>query len=402
MRWPRWMPRVFLILLAVVLIVVIAAWQLGWLKPRDLLSPLSRLGYITFVSEESQNHPKEVLGYLPYWTMDKASLSAELTDVAYFAIAFSGNGDLVESMDGSAEPGLRRLQRDSFPEWLRERHAQDMRVHITITGNGQEAIETLMTSHMARANMVNTLKQLLVSYPLDGVQLDFEYGGNASEAVREGYVLLVRDVNTMMEDLNSDLVLSVATFASAAGDDTLFWDVDALAPHVDFFVVMAYDYHLRSSPVVGPVAPIFGRGEGRWRNDVVSNIRAFLLKVPANKIMLGIPLYGYEWTATSDEQGATTYPGSGSTATYERVMELLNDPQQKVEERWDEDALAPYLVYEENGKQQFIYYENTRSLAYKLDLVQQLDLRGIAVWALGYEGGFNEVWHVVGQRLRTL
>ena len=46
-----------------------------------------------------------------------------------------------------------------------------------------------------------------------------------------------------------------------------------------------------------------------------------------------------------------------------------------------------------------LYYENSRSLSYKLDLVNQLDLAGVAIWALGYEGDSRELWETIGRKL---
>jgi spore germination protein YaaH len=46
-----------------------------------------------------------------------------------------------------------------------------------------------------------------------------------------------------------------------------------------------------------------------------------------------------------------------------------------------------------------VYFENSRSLSYKLDYVNQLNLGGIAIWALGYEGDSRELWDVVNRKL---
>ena len=69
-------------------------------------------------------------------------------------------------------------------------------------------------------------------------------------------------------------------------------------------------------------------------------------------------------------------------------------------EQWDSDAFSPYLSYEENGKTQMIYYENSRSLSYKLDLVNQAEFGGIAIWALGYDGENPELWTVIQQKFK--
>ena len=70
-----------------------------------------------------------------------------------------------------------------------------------------------------------------------------------------------------------------------------------------------------------------------------------------------------------------------------------------VEEHWNENALSPYLTYVEDGETFVLYYEDSRSLSYKLDYVNQLDLGGIAIWALGYEGDSRELWDVINRKL---
>ncbi len=363
-----------------------------------LVSPLTGLNYIQLQNQPTTNHQARIMGFLPYWTMKEASISGQLTDIAYFSIGLNADGSLRERTDGERDIGLLRLQEESFTAWMQERHIQGQRLHITVTMFNADDIAALLSNKVSRQRAVNALVQLVASYPFDGVQLDVEYAGEVNDVLRANYVSFVRELSVELDQLDSHLELSVAMFASAASRYT-FWDPAKLYPFADFLVVMAYDYHVRSSPVVGPVAPIFGRGSGRWENDVVSNMRDLLKQVPADKLVLGIPFYGYEWTSTSDQPGSSAYPDSGATATYQRVAEILGDPELAAKERWDEDALSPYVTYQENGQTQFIYYENTRSLSYKLDFVQQLGLQGIAIWALGYEGGRPELWETIGRKL---
>lgn len=389
---------VFMIMAALVALGLV--WWRWLLYRPDLLSPLSALTYIQSIGRPVSNEEKKVYGFLPYWTMNEASISSTLTDIAYFSVGLDGEGNLLEQTNGEYEQGLRRLQQETFTDWALERQKAGQKIHITITLFQADTIRALLASQTSRERAIFTISQLVASYPFSGVQLDFEYAGTVDDSLRANYVTFVKDLNESLEKQDKGIELSVAMFGSAASKYT-FWDVEHLAEHIDFFIVMAYDYHIRSSPVVGPVAPIFGKGTGRWENDVVSNMRDLLKVVAPNKILLGIPFYGYEWTSTSDELGAATFPQSGSTATYKRVLSILEDPKIKAQERWDEDALSPYVTYQEAGQTQFIYYENTRSLSYKLDFVQQLGLRGIAIWALGYEGNRTELWQTIDQKLKN-
>jgi spore germination protein YaaH len=78
------------------------------------------------------------------------------------------------------------------------------------------------------------------------------------------------------------------------------------------------------------------------------------------------------------------------------ASQLIKD--EGLQEQWDADALF-HTTYNLDGQIQTIFYENSRSLSYKLDLVNHTELGGIAIWALGYEGTTNELWEVIGQKL---
>jgi spore germination protein YaaH len=396
----RWV----LVLLALGLIVTLSYFlflKYYWEQQlqQKLLSGLSGFSYLQIFSTPQNSKQTEIFGFLPYWTMRQAEIPTNVTDVAYFAVMFDGQGRLVERQNDTVEMGYSRLQSEEFSQWLEEQHQDNRRVHITIVGASSDDIVQLATTPSSRERFIENMTQLLVSYPFDGLQLDLEYAGVASPAVQAGYVELVKDLQVELKKLNSNVSLSIAVFGTAASKEVDFWDIPALATHIDRLIIMSYDYHVRSSQVAGPVAPLFGKETGRYEDDITSNIRDFLLYVPAEKILLGVPFYGYEWQVTTGEPGASTFPNSGATATYKRVQELLQNEDIKVEEGWDSAALSPFVVYSQSGEKKIIYYDNPRSLSYKLDLVQQLGLRGVAIWALGYEGDQNELWEVIKNKL---
>jgi spore germination protein YaaH len=207
----------------------------------------------------------------------------------------------------------------------------------------------------------------------------------------------MKEFYTETKKIAPNLHISLDVFADA-GLKKRVWDIPALEPYVDHIVIMMYDFYRSSSPQAGPVAPIFGAEQRRWDIDTVSTLKPFLEKIAPEKLLLGIPFYGYEWRTTSDEPNANTYPKSGGIATYKRIQKLLQD-EPTIKEQWDRDALSPYIIYKENGKIYEAYYENSRSLSYKLDLVNELGLGGIAIWAVGYEGHAPELWSVIQQKL---
>lgn len=387
-------------LLALVLLVIAGSVSLWWFWDEPLLSPLTTTPMFQFLG--SQETPgssgKVIYGFVPYWNMNKTVIQPELTHLGYFSLTVAGNGSVITMMDGGTEPGYLRLGSDEFLEMSNEVKLNGGQVELVLTQFDNDDIVALLSSPTAQDRLIASIDSALLAYPFAGVNIDIEYTGEVTDPLRKNLVLLMRKLNQHLDQKYDHVTLSIDMYASAA-DKYQLWDVPEIAQEVDYIVVMAYDFHRRSSTQAGPVAPLFG-GKEYWDSDISENLQAFLRDVPSKKILLGVPFYGYEWQTTSTDPQATTFPNTGSTASFERVQNLIAEGQVLgVQEEWNEDALSPYLTYEEDGETYVVYYENSRSLSYKLDYVNQLDLGGIAIWALGYEGNSRELWDVVQRKL---
>ncbi len=184
-------------------------------------------------------------------------------------------------------------------------------------------------------------------------------------------------------------------YANALINDNVY-SVKELSRYLDEVIIMAYDFHRPVSDTSGPVAPLKSTS-GR---SIIETIQASLNKVELKKLILGIPLYGYEWQTYSEKPATSVIPQSGALASYGRVHELISE--KKLDVKWDYEAMSPYLVFKENdGRIKQIYYENLESLSLKYQLVKQVQMGGVAFWAIGYEGEFNEVWKEARKKLKT-
>jgi spore germination protein YaaH len=220
----------------------------------------------------------------------------------------------------------------------------------------------------------------------------------ATAQLRNQYTTFIKNLSEHLDNTYDDIELTVDMYAGAATKNML-WEVEEIAPLVDYIIVMAYDFHRSSSPTAGPVAPLFEK-EASWSESINGYLRDFSRKVPTNKLLLGIPFYGYEWQTTSTDPGSFTLPRTGATASYRRVKELISQKEAlNLTEHWDENALAPYLSYVKDGENYLVYFENAASVAYKLEYVNQLNLAGIAIWSLGYEGESRDLWNVIDLEL---
>lgn len=385
-----------------IFLVAAAISSFGWWYNQDpeVLSPLTSLTTFNFIAHlVPSSSPKIVYGFLPYWNMDEAVIQPELTHLAYFSLTVQGDGSIItREAEGGLEPGYRQLGSDRFLELSLLSKTQQTEVELVLTQFNNDDIVSLLNSDQAREKLFTSLDSILLAYPVSGINIDIEYTGEVTDSLRQRLTILVAELRQHLNRKYADVQLSIDMYASAASKYSL-WDIPTIGKEVDYIVIMAYDFHQRSSAQAGPVAPLFG-GKEYWDSDINQYLAAFVKTVPKEKLLLGIPFYGYEWQTTTREAQAHTFPNTGSTASYQRVQEILSKKDElKVQEQWNEQALSPYISYQEDGETFVIYYENSKSLSYKLEYVNQLDLAGIAIWALGYEGNNRELWDVINRKL---
>jgi spore germination protein YaaH len=370
-----------------------------WKPP--LTSPLTKSGTFEFLDKINpfkSSEQKIVYGFLPYWNLKDITLQKELTHLAYFSLTIGGDGNVITNLDGGTEPGFNKLSSDELELLTTQLKKNNGQLDLVLTMFNNDDIVSLATNPKAHQNLLNSLDSILLAYPFTGVNIDVEYSGEITKKLKTDFTSLVQVINKHLDNKYQNILLSIDVYASSATREQL-WEMEKIAKEVDYIIVMAYDFHRRSSIQAGPVAPLFG-GKDRWNHDINQYLKDFFAIMPKEKILLGIPFYGYEWQVTSRDPQSLTYPDTGSTASYKRVLKLLeNKEEYQVERRWDNTALSPYLTYIEDGNIYMIYYENAKSLAYKLEYVNQLDLAGVAIWALGYEGNGREMWKVVEEML---
>ncbi len=367
-----------------------------------LTSPINSLTTFMFLnrSPKSNNH-KIIYGFLPYWNINKVTIQPELTHLSYFSLILNNDGNFAsQTKDNELEMGLHKLNSNSFLQLTNKLQEQNKQLELVISQFNHDDIVTFLNSQSAQENFFVSLDNVLIAYPFTGINLDFETSKDTTPQTRKNLTNFITNLRKHLDQKYSHIQLSIDMYASGATTQQI-WNIKDIAQQVDYIVIMAYDFHHRSSSLAGPVAPLFG-GKKFWEGDINHYLQAYLKIVPAHKILLGVPFYGYEWQTTSRKAQSQTFPNTGSTASYQRVMEILTKKEELlVQEHWNEDALSPYISYIEDGQTFVVYYENSRSISYKLDYVNQLNLGGIAIWALGYESNSRELWDVVQRKLNT-
>ena len=153
-------------------------------------------------------------------------------------------------------------------------------------------------------------------------------------------------------------------------------DYAAIGKAVSAMLLMTYDYGYASGPAQA-VAPL---------PQVRETLRYAVTRIPREKILLGIPNYGYNWPLPY-EAGKTR----ARSVTNEEAIDLARTAGVAIQ--YDEQAQTPWFRYTEDGTQREVWFEDARSLRAKLRLAVQFGLRGVGFWNLSRP--FRQGWTVL-------
>lgn len=284
--------------------------------------------------------------------------------------------------DGSLDP----LPVEGIPEVAEQAGASLMMV-ISNLENGQFSGELgraiLQSTAVQDVLLENIVEEARRIGSVSDIHFDFEFlPGDQRQAYNN---FLRKAVNYLHgEDFLVSTALAPKTSAEQAGQWYEAHDYRAHGEIVDFSVLMTYEWGYSGGPPM-PVSPI---------PQVEEVIQYALTEMPANKIMMGQNLYGYDWTLPFVQGGQYA-----RAVSPQRAIEIAQTNNAVIE--YDYTAQAPHFNYVDNeGKAHKVWFEDARSIQAKFNLMKRLNLRGISYWKLGFP--FPQNWLLIGENFNVV
>lgn len=302
-----------------------------------------------------------VLGYYTQYTQastsSQNSLAQHLHTISAIAplwYTYRANGELIKH-------GYHRAWVRAY---AREHHIALYPVVTNAYGN-----DRILTNQTLRQQIVNQLAEMAREDGYQGYNIDFEGLNYWDEGPLTAFVKALSEKLTPLGK-----TVTIAVIPRTAQDPyNRAYNYQALAPYVSKIVLMTYDYHdIGSAP--GPVAPI------NWVNQA---IQYAITRVNPEKIVLGLAVYGYNWAS------------NGQTVEIHANQARSLAAQYGVPIKWNPLSDEPEFTYQSQGMTHTVYFENGYSDAFKLQLVKQYHLGGVAIWRLGDED--PHLWTVLSR-----
>lgn len=227
------------------------------------------------------NHPIygdfRMVGYYPSWT------SSDVTKLPYDRLTHINYSFIIPKADGS----IKALDNpEKLKTLVASAHAKGVKVMIAVGGwsdGGAEldpVFEAIGTSDAARTKLVTEIMNVVRTYNLDGVDMDWEYPDPGASS--ENYYKLMKSLSEQLKPQGKLLTAAVSCGRTVDGTD--LWAAKAITPEVvtlvDWLNIMAYDggNGNRHSPYS------FAEGAAKYWNET----RGFA----KDKLVLGVPFYG--------------------------------------------------------------------------------------------------------------
>lgn len=238
-------------------------------------------------------------------------------------------------------------------------------------------IQILSENQTVQENLIENLLETVQEKGYVGVDVDFEYIRPEDQV---GYADFVNRLRETMNENGYRVSVALAPKTSSYQKGLLYeaMDYHLLGQSANTVFLMTYEWGYTYGPPL-PVAPL---------PNVRQVLEYALTEIPKEKIVLGIPNYGYSWPLPY-ERGVTKARLIGN------VEANVIAAERGVEIQYDERYQSPFFYYEIGGRRYEVWFEDVRSIYAKLQLAAEKDIRGVGYWNLMRP--FRANWLLVNQ-----
>jgi PKD repeat protein len=325
---------------------------------------------------------KVVYGWNPYWA-GSTYLNYQwnlLSHLCHFSYE-------IDYADGTANSTHNWATDDAVDSAL----ANGVKVDLCLTLFSNHG--TFLANSTATQTLITNVIGMLQSRGGNGVNLDFEGMASSCKADFTAFV------TTFSNQLHAAIPGSELSIAMPSVDwSPSEFDLPAIIPYVDMFIIMGYDYYYSGSTIAGPTDPLYNFLTS-YNYTLTKSVTYYLnAGVPSAKLILGLPYYGKQWATTDNSVGSST-TASGTSPFYNTVR--ANASGNYTTKLWNSNSFTPYYPFQISTQWYQCWIDDAYSLGKRFDMVNQRGIGGIGIWALGYDDGYTELWDKITDKFSS-
>jgi spore germination protein YaaH len=334
----------------------------------------------------------EVFGWHPYW-MGSAWESYPfelLSTISYFSYKLDPNT--------GSYTNPKQMNEWRNTAMIDSAKLKKTKVLLTVSSHGYANNNSFLGDQAKWGVMIDSVSALLLERDADGVDINFE---NLPYLKRGSFNRFIEELRKRLNQ-KFGTKTPIISLTLPAVDSREIFDVQDLQKFVDLFVIMGYDYNT-GPQLQGAVAPLI---PFETKNISLNNTLKYYLEagIDPSKTVLALPYYGSMWEGTLGEGGSTSSMFERKV-TYREVRSIFNDEfvtKNNLSPILEKNSMTNYfnITYPDNTTKE-VWFDDDYTLGKKYDFAITNNLKGIGIWALGYDNGYNELWDVIETKFAT-
>src|ERR1700730_5625462 len=313
-----------------------------------------------------KKHYKELDLLIPE-ELHAVTLDGALTVVDYERYLSAGHPETVKA--GPTE-AVARLKDDKLHRWMKAANVELPIMGMLNNYDGAvwrtREMADLLGSAKGRRNLIRDVAEYAVEAHEAGIVVDFE---DIPSQTQPHFREFTAELGPALHSVGLKLMLALP-----ARDDE--YDYKFFGKQCDAIVLMNYDQHWQTSSP-GPIAA---------QDWFVANLRQVMAVVPAQKIIVGVANYAYDWAETGKNKWSATEPS---------VQEaLLHAYESETDVDFDAASLNPHYSYvDEQNRVHQVWMLDAVTAYNQLRASERLGVQGTALWRLGSsDGSLWPIW----------
>ena len=348
----------------------------------DSIHRIQTLKYTT--KNNAKDSLFKVFGWHPYW------MGSSFKDYNYDLLNYISwySYDIEPSTGVNRNSNsIEKLKTEGL-DLIAKAKSKNCKTLLTISNHGRDNNRIFLSNDSIQEVLIQNVLGLIQNLDLNGVDVNFE---NIPRSYGANMTAFVKMFSSKLKSANPEYLFSLTITSENNGQ---LADIESLNDHVDFFPLMAYDFHFTGSKEDGSIAPLDApENEPSIKTTVAKYLKDGL---EPSKILLGLPYYGRAWTSRNAKMNDKDAAYDNSYK-YRTIMNLY---EEKYNVKYDELSQSAYFLFKnENGRYHKIWFEDSTTLYKKYQWAKKMKLGGTAIWTLGYDNGRKELWENLDRTL---
>ncbi|MDB5766795.1 MAG: chiII [Collimonas fungivorans] len=344
---------------------------------------------------------KVVAYYLPSQQRQYSAADIDASKMTHlnYAFALIKDGEIVPDQSS----GTDQSARDYIVLRGLKSRSPKLKTLISVGGwAGSKEFSDVALTPQSRRKFADSAVAFLHKNGFDGVDIDWEFpvaGGDAANVMRpedkQNYTLLLQALRERLDSAGRKEHRSYLLTAAVGNNKGFFQNTEMakVAAILDWVNIMTYDFSGSWSKFAGHVAPLYNdpalaRPDANPEFNVSSTVEmALQAGIPAAKLVLGMPFYGYSWKQCGAQLHGQHQDcnGKGRGGVEPGELDFADISATLVNRNgftryWNDAAKVPYLFNPDTGE--FVSYDDVESLDYKIRYLKQKGLAGAMFWQL--------------------